>query len=69
MQIADVREQMIEQQVRAWDVLDDSVRADDIETAIGGADLVFATTARRGFSGVIQPREAAARAVASFNTL
>jgi len=50
--------------VRAWDVLDNALRVDDIASAVDGADLVFATTARRGFSGVIQPREAAARAVA-----
>ena len=49
--------------VKSWDVLNDAVRADDVAGALAGADLVLATTARRGFSGVIQPREAAARAV------
>ena len=50
--------------VRAWDVLNEARRADDLPSALLDTDLVFATTARRGFSGVIQPREAAARAVA-----
>jgi TrmH family RNA methyltransferase len=49
--------------VKSWDVLHGAAREDDIAGAVAGADLVLATTARRGFSGVIQPREAAARAV------
>ncbi|MEO8902197.1 MAG: RNA methyltransferase [Polyangiaceae bacterium] len=49
--------------VKSWDVLNESVRVADVAGAVAQADLVFATTARRGFSGVIQPREAAARAV------
>lgn len=49
--------------VKAWDVLNDSRRCEDMASALSGVDLVLATTARRGFSGVIQPREAAARAV------
>jgi len=49
--------------VKAWDVLNDSRRVDDLGSALGDVTLVFATTARRGFSGIIQPREAAARAV------
>lgn len=49
--------------VKSWDVLDDARRYDDLGSALAGVDLVFATTARRGFSGVIQPREAALRAV------
>lgn len=50
--------------VKSWDVLHAAAREDDVAGAVAGADLVLATTARRGFSGVIQPREAAARAVA-----
>ena len=49
--------------VKSWDVLNDAVRVEDVASAVAEADLVLATTARRGFSGVIQPREAAARAV------
>jgi tRNA/rRNA methyltransferase len=49
--------------VKSWDVLEEARRVDDLASAVAGADLVFATTSRRGFSGVIQPREAAARAV------
>ena len=49
--------------VKSWDVLNDSRRVEDLASAVSGAELVLATTARRGFSGVIQPREAALRAV------
>jgi tRNA (cytidine32/uridine32-2'-O)-methyltransferase len=50
--------------VKSWDVLNDARREEDIAGAIADVTLVLATTARRGFSGVIQPREAAERAVA-----
>jgi tRNA/rRNA methyltransferase len=49
--------------VKAWDVLQEAERAEDISSAISGAQLVLATTSRRGFSGVLSPREAAERAV------
>ncbi|MEI9951138.1 MAG: RNA methyltransferase [Pseudomonadota bacterium] len=49
--------------VKSWDVLNDARRSDDLGSTLHDVGLVFATTARRGFSGVIQPREAAARAV------
>jgi TrmH family RNA methyltransferase len=49
--------------VKAWDVLEDARRTDDISSAVAGAELVLATTARRGFSGIIKPREAAERAI------
>lgn len=49
--------------VKSWDVLQGARRVDDVASALTGVDLVLATTSRRGFSGVIQPREAAARAV------
>ncbi len=49
--------------VKSWDVLQGARRVDDVASAVREVDLVFATTSRRGFSGVIQPREAAARAV------
>ena len=50
--------------VKSWDVLHEARRCDDLASALSDVGLVFATTARRGVSGVIQPREAAARAVA-----
>lgn len=49
--------------VKSWDVLNDSRRCNDLSEALSEVDLVISTTARRGVSGVIQPREAAARAV------
>jgi tRNA/rRNA methyltransferase len=49
--------------VKAWDVLSSARVVEDVASAVSGAELVLATTSRRGFSGVIQPREAAARAV------
>ena len=49
--------------VKSWDVLTDARRCDDVASAVSDVSLVIATTARRGFSGVIQPREMAARAV------
>jgi TrmH family RNA methyltransferase len=49
--------------VKSWDVLNDARRCDDLAGALSEVSLVLATTARRGFSGVIQPREAAERAV------
>jgi tRNA/rRNA methyltransferase len=49
--------------VKSWDVLNDARRVDDLGGALSDVSLVLATTARRGFSGIIQPREAAARAV------
>jgi tRNA/rRNA methyltransferase len=56
-------EMAIKMAVKSWDVLNDARRCDDMASALSGVDLVLATTARRGFSGVIQPREAAQRAV------
>jgi tRNA/rRNA methyltransferase len=49
--------------VKSWDVLEEAHRFDDLASALVGVELVLATTSRRGFSGVIQPREAAQRAV------
>lgn len=45
--------------VKSWDVLNDSRRVDALGPALDGIELVLATTAKRGFSGVLQPREAA----------
>lgn len=49
--------------VKSWDVLAGARRVEDMASAVAGVQLVLATTARRGVSGVITPREAAARAV------
>src|SRR6188768_1440306 len=49
--------------VKSWDVLNGARRVDDLKSALEDVSLVLATTARRGISGIIQPREAAARAV------
>lgn len=45
--------------VKSWDVLNESRRTEDLASTVAGVDLVLATTAKRGFSGVLQPREAA----------
>jgi tRNA/rRNA methyltransferase len=49
--------------VKSWDVLHEARRCEDMDSALSDVSLVLATTARRGFSGIIQPREAAERAV------
>ncbi len=49
--------------VKSWDVLDATTRHDTLAEALAGASLTFATTARRGVSGVQSPRDAARRAV------
>lgn len=43
--------------VRAWDVLNATERHDDVASAVTGS-LVFATSSRRGLSGVLTAREA-----------
>jgi tRNA (cytidine32/uridine32-2'-O)-methyltransferase len=49
--------------VRAWDVLHATERHEALEPAVRGS-LVFATSSRRGLTGVLTAREAAALAVA-----
>ncbi len=46
--------------VRAWDVLHAARRADDLEAALHGVDHVLGTSSRRGHSGVLTARDAAA---------
>lgn len=48
--------------VKSWDVLASAERHDDLRSAISGCAFAFATTSRRGVSGVITPRDAALRA-------
>jgi tRNA (cytidine32/uridine32-2'-O)-methyltransferase len=50
--------------VKAWDVLNEARRVEDVASAVAEADLVLATTARRGFSGIMNPRQAAEHALA-----
>jgi TrmH family RNA methyltransferase len=45
--------------VRAWDVLQASRRADELEAVLAGADNVLATSSHRGLSGVLTARDAA----------
>jgi TrmH family RNA methyltransferase len=45
--------------VKSWDVLDPALRAETLGEALSGTSRVFATTSRRGVSGVVSPREAA----------
>jgi tRNA (cytidine32/uridine32-2'-O)-methyltransferase len=49
--------------VKSWDVLYGAKRAGTLDDAIDGADLVLATTSRRGVSGILSPRSAAAELV------
>lgn len=43
--------------VKSWDVLDNARCVQSLAEALEGADIVVATTARRGVSGVETPRE------------
>lgn len=45
--------------VKSWDVLYGAKRVDSLDEALHGADVVLATTSRRGVSGVLSPRTAA----------
>ena len=45
--------------VKSWDVLNQVRVFDDLASAVAGHDLVIATTARRGVSGVWTPRRLA----------
>jgi tRNA (cytidine32/uridine32-2'-O)-methyltransferase len=49
--------------VRAWDVLEGARVVPNLADALRGADTAFATTARRGQSGLLNPREAAQKAL------
>ena len=45
--------------VKSWDVLEGARRMTTLTEALATCDLAFATTSRRGVSGVIAPRQAA----------
>lgn len=49
--------------VKSLDVLNGATLHPDLSSALAGSELSFCTTARRGMSGVLQPREAAREAV------
>jgi tRNA (cytidine32/uridine32-2'-O)-methyltransferase len=49
--------------VKSWDVLEAAPVVPDVKTALQGVDFTFATTARRGVSGVLVARRAAQEAV------
>jgi TrmH family RNA methyltransferase len=49
--------------VKAWEVLESAPIYETLAEALANTDAVFATTSRRGVSGVLQPREAAQRIV------
>ncbi len=53
--------------VKSWDVLEAARRTATLREALAGVDVTFATTARRGVSGVIAPRRAAAVALEHAN--
>src|SRR6476659_267843 len=52
-------EMALKMAVKSWDVLEGARRCNTLEEAIEGMDLVFATTARRGVSGIVSPRRMA----------
>lgn len=56
-------EMAVKMAVRSLDVLAQIEVFDNLDEALVGTDLVAATTARRGVSGVLSPRRAAANAV------
>lgn len=49
--------------VKAWDVLERAQIVATLSEALSGFETVFSTTARRGVSHVLSPRDAAIRAV------
>lgn len=51
--------------VKSLDVLDGAARCRKLEEALGGVSLSFATTSRRGVSGVLSPKRAAEMSVAA----
>src|SRR5687768_17631766 len=54
--------------VKSLDVLDGACRVKTLAEAVAGAAWVLGTTSRRGVSGVLVPRVAAARALALADT-
>ncbi|HEX7672424.1 MAG TPA: RNA methyltransferase [Polyangiaceae bacterium] len=57
-------EMAIKMAVKSWDVLEAATQVGTLDEALDGVDWAFATTARRGISGIIAPRRAAEIAAA-----
>ncbi len=57
-------EMAIKMAVKSRDVLESATLHDSLADALGDAELVYATTSRRGVSGVLAPRDVAATAPA-----
>lgn len=58
-------EMALKMAVKSRDVLEAAPVCDDLAEALDGVDLAYATTSRRGVSGVLSPREVAVSAIAS----
>ena len=56
-------EMALKMAVKSWDVLEAARVAPTIDEALDGVEFAYATTARRGVSGIVSPRDAAAAAV------
>ncbi|HVU01723.1 MAG TPA: RNA methyltransferase [Polyangiaceae bacterium] len=56
-------EMALKMAVKSWDVLEGALRFSSLAEALDGIDVAFATTSRRGVSGVLTARDAANRAV------
>lgn len=56
-------EMALKMAVKSWDVLEGAQRWDSLDEALAGIDVSFATTSRRGVSGVLTARKAAELAV------
>jgi TrmH family RNA methyltransferase len=56
-------EMALKMAVKSWDVLESAPQVATLDEALAGVDVAFATTARRGVSGVVSPRRAAEMAV------
>lgn len=57
-------EMALKMAVKSWDVLESAKVVARLEDALSGVAYAYATTSRRGVSGIVSPREAAAAATA-----
>jgi tRNA/rRNA methyltransferase len=57
-------EMALKMAVKSWDVLEAARVVKTLEEALDGLPYAYATTSRRGVSGIVSPREAAAASVA-----
>lgn len=56
-------EMAVKMAVKSRDILESVTQVATLDEALLGIDLAFATTARRGVSGIVSPRSAAERSV------